>query len=70
MLKNPTIKKCYLFQGKLYNINFYTKKIQKTTNGMCYLQTNKIMEEINAREGEIDAINYYTKRYTLDEYDV
>lgn len=70
MLKNPTMKKCYLFQGRLFNINFYTKKIQSSTNGMCYLQTNKIMEEITRKEAEQDAIAYYTKRYTLDEYDV
>lgn len=66
MLKNPTMKKCYLFQGKLWNRNFYTKKIQRTTNGMCYLLTNKIMEEITRKEAEQDAIEYYTKHWTLD----
>ena len=37
---------------------------------MVYRNTNVVMSEIVAREAEIDAINYYTSRYTLDEMKV
>ena len=51
-------------------VHYQTHKRYGIPNAMAYLMTNRIMEEINAKEGELDAIAYYTKRYTLDEYDV
>lgn len=68
--KNPSIKKVYLFQKRFSMVHFRTHRRYGIPNSMAYLMTNRIMEEINRREAEIDAITYYTKRYTLDEYDV
>lgn len=64
--RKPTIKKSYLFQKRFSMVHYQNHKRYGIHNSMTYLMTNRIMEEINAREGEIDAIAYYTKRYTLD----
>lgn len=68
--KNPSIKKVYLFQKRFTTVHYQNHRRYVIPNAMAYLMTNKIMEEISRREAEIDAITYYTKRYTLDESDV
>lgn len=67
MSKHYSVKKCYLFRSHFCCFNYWSNRKLYVINGMVYRNTNVIMSEIAAREAEIDTINYYTNKYTLDE---
>ena len=65
--RHYSIKKCYLFKSHFKSYNHRAHKYIYTVNAMVYRNSNVILSEIAAREAEIDVINYYTNKYTLDE---